>query len=104
MMRNSPKSQAGSQTRSLLPVSVDCVLGLSAGILLLTTYCFLFSRRARILERARRGARGGSTQPFYDKQITAISGLHALLNWQASNEAKQGFFSTSAALWESIKA
>lgn len=41
---------------------------------------------------------------FYDKKITAISELHALLNWQASDEAKRDFFSTSTALWESIKA
>ena len=42
-------------------------------------------------------------KPFYDKQITAISGLHALLNSQASDEAKRGFFTTSTTLWESIK-
>jgi hypothetical protein len=43
-------------------------------------------------------------KPFYEKKIAAVSGLHALLNGQASDEAKQGFFSTSTALWESIKA
>ncbi|KAI0297054.1 hypothetical protein B0F90DRAFT_1635100, partial [Multifurca ochricompacta] len=40
---------------------------------------------------------------FYDKQITSISGVHALLNGQAPDEVKQGFFNVSTALWESIK-
>jgi hypothetical protein len=40
---------------------------------------------------------------FYDQQITKISGLHALLNGQAPDEAKQGFFSKSSALWDGIK-
>ncbi|KAI0297024.1 hypothetical protein B0F90DRAFT_1819574 [Multifurca ochricompacta] len=33
----------------------------------------------------------------------SISGVHALLNGQAPDEVKQGFFNVSTALWESIK-
>jgi hypothetical protein len=40
---------------------------------------------------------------FYDEQITKISGLHAVLNGQASDEGKQRFFSKSSALWDGIK-
>jgi len=40
---------------------------------------------------------------FYDRQITTISGLHAVLNGQAPEETKQGFFSKSSALWDGIK-
>jgi hypothetical protein len=106
MTRNSPNSQAGSQTCTLLIVSVDGVLGLSQREYLLTTYRFLFSPLAGLdyLKKLAAAPEAEAHKPFYDKKITAISGLHALLNWQASDEAKQGFFSTSTALWESIKA
>lgn len=40
---------------------------------------------------------------FYDKQITKLSGLHAVLNGQAPDDGKQRFFSKSSALWDSIK-
>jgi len=43
-------------------------------------------------------------KPFYDKQIAALSGVYAILNGQASDEAKQGFFSVSTDLWDAIKA
>jgi hypothetical protein len=40
---------------------------------------------------------------FYDKQITQISSLHAVLNGQAPDDGKQRFFSKSSALWDGIK-
>lgn len=40
---------------------------------------------------------------FYDTQITKISGLQAVLNGQAPDEAKQRLFSKSSALWDGIK-
>ena len=43
-------------------------------------------------------------KPLYDKRISTISALHAILNDQASDEAKQNFFSASASLWDGIKA
>lgn len=46
---------------------------------------------------------GQANKPFYDRQIAKISGLHALLNGQAPDDAKQGFFSTSTALWDNVK-
>jgi len=44
-----------------------------------------------------------ANKSFYDRQITRISGLHAILNGQAPDDAKQGFFSTSSALWDGVK-
>jgi hypothetical protein len=43
-------------------------------------------------------------KPLYDKRIATISGLHALLNNQAHDEAKQNFFSATTSLWDGIKA
>lgn len=40
---------------------------------------------------------------FYDTQITNISGLHAVINGQVPDEAKQRFFSKCSALWDGIK-
>ncbi|KAH9068005.1 hypothetical protein EDB83DRAFT_2519091 [Lactarius deliciosus] len=40
---------------------------------------------------------------FHDKQIAKISGLDALLAGNAPDEARQGFYSASTALWDSIK-
>ncbi|KAI9454646.1 hypothetical protein BJY52DRAFT_711869 [Lactarius psammicola] len=40
---------------------------------------------------------------FHDKQIEKISGIDALLSGNAPAEAKQGFYSASTALWDSIK-
>jgi hypothetical protein len=42
-------------------------------------------------------------KPFYDKRISTISGLHALLNDQARDEDKENFFSTSSSSWDDIK-
>jgi hypothetical protein len=46
---------------------------------------------------------GQAHKQFYDRQIAKISGLHALLNGQAPDDAKQGFFSTCTSLWDGIK-
>jgi glutathione S-transferase len=43
-------------------------------------------------------------KPFYDKSIASIAGLHAILNGQAPDEVKQGFFSKSTTHWDNIKA
>ncbi|KAH9034224.1 hypothetical protein EDB85DRAFT_2144492 [Lactarius pseudohatsudake] len=40
---------------------------------------------------------------FYDKEIAKISRLDALLTGDAPDEAKQGFYAASTALWDSIK-
>jgi hypothetical protein len=40
---------------------------------------------------------------FYDKQITKISSLDALLKGNAPDEGKQQFFALSTSLWENIK-
>ncbi|KAH9996415.1 hypothetical protein BJV74DRAFT_828126 [Russula compacta] len=45
-----------------------------------------------------------ANKAFYDKRIASISGLYAILNNQAPDEAKQGFFTKSTALWDGIKA
>lgn len=45
-----------------------------------------------------------ANKAFYDKQIASIAGLYAILNKQAPEEAKQGFFAKSTALWDGIKA
>ncbi|KAI9507460.1 hypothetical protein F5148DRAFT_1014960 [Russula earlei] len=42
--------------------------------------------------------------PFYCKQLASISGLHALLNGQATDDVKRDFFVASAALWDAIRA
>jgi glutathione S-transferase len=44
-----------------------------------------------------------ANKPFYDGRITKLSSLHAVLNGQAADDAKQGFFSTSTALWDNVK-
>jgi hypothetical protein len=41
---------------------------------------------------------------FYEKKFASISELHALLNGQATEDAKRDFFATSTALWDAIKA
>jgi hypothetical protein len=46
---------------------------------------------------------GEAHKPFYDRQITKLSGLHALINGQAPDEAKQGYFTTCTGLWDGIK-
>jgi hypothetical protein len=43
-------------------------------------------------------------KPFYNKRIATISRLHALLNNQARDKAKQNFFSATASLWYGAKA
>ncbi|KAI0272243.1 hypothetical protein BGY98DRAFT_1001397 [Russula aff. rugulosa BPL654] len=40
---------------------------------------------------------------FYDKKVASISELHALLNGQATEDAKRDFFARSTALWDAIK-
>jgi len=40
---------------------------------------------------------------FYDKQITKLEGLQAVLNGQAPDDGKQQFFSKCSALWDGIK-
>ncbi|KAI0263273.1 hypothetical protein BC834DRAFT_326378 [Gloeopeniophorella convolvens] len=40
---------------------------------------------------------------WYDGKIAAISGVYALLNGGAPEEAKQGFFARSAQLWDNVK-
>ena len=60
MTRNSSQSQAGSQTSSPPLVSVNGVLALGQQGYT-DDLCSLFSRRARILEKARGDTRGGST-------------------------------------------
>ncbi len=44
-----------------------------------------------------------ANKAFYDKQVTKISGLYAVLNGEASEDAIRGFFSASTALWEGVK-
>jgi len=46
---------------------------------------------------------GQAYKPFYDAQIAQISGFEALLGGRAPDEAKQGFFKRSTALWDAIK-
>lgn len=45
---------------------------------------------------------GQENKPFYDRQIAKVSGIVAILN-DASDEAKQGLYSKSNALWDSSK-
>ncbi len=40
---------------------------------------------------------------LHDKQLGKISGLDALFSGTAPDEAKQGFYTASTQLWESIK-
>jgi len=78
-----------------------CSLSVSRVILTIFVLCSLVG--LEYLKKHAETPEAEVHKPFYDKQITAISGLHAVLNRQASDEAKQGFFSSSTTLWESIK-
>lgn len=103
-MKNSPRFRAAWETSSTQLVSIDDALSLS-----LHSSSKNPSRRLILfagLGHLKKYAATPEAQvhkAFYDKQITKISGLHALLNGQAPEDAKQGFFSKSSALWDGIK-
>jgi len=103
-MKNSPKFRAASETSFTQLVSNDVTLSL-------TLHPSSKNKSRRLIPFAGLGhlkkyAAAPEAQVhkvFYDKQITKISGLHAVLNGQAPDDVKQRFFSKSSALWDGIK-
>jgi hypothetical protein len=92
---NSPRFRAASKTSSTQLVSVEDAPihvddpTLFAGLGHLKTYAA--------------APEGQVHRPFYEARITKLSGLLAVLNGQATNDAKQAFFSKSTALWDNVK-
>lgn len=45
-----------------------------------------------------------ANKSFYEERIASLSDLYTILDGQAPHDAKQAYFSNSAALWDGIKA
>jgi len=101
-MKNWPKFRAASQTCSTQLVSIDDPLSLSPAPKNPSRPVILFAGLSHLKKYAAT-VEAQVHKAFYDRQITSISGLHAILNGQAPDHAKQGLFSKSSALWDGIK-
>ncbi|KAI0263681.1 hypothetical protein BGY98DRAFT_1045857 [Russula aff. rugulosa BPL654] len=64
---------------------------------------FHTTRKSRNLKKYAATLEAQVHKAFYDKQITNISSLLAVLNGQVPDEGKQSLFSRSSALWDGIK-
>jgi hypothetical protein len=104
MMKSSLEFRAALQTSSTQPVSIDDALSPSLHPSWKTPSrgLTLFAGLGHLKKYAAT-PEAQVHKAFYDRQITKISGLHALLNGQVPDEAKQRFFSKSSALWDGIK-
>ena len=104
MTKNSLEFRAASQTSSTQHVSIDDPLSLSLhpSSKSQSRWLILFPGLGHLKKYAAT-PEAQAHKAFYDGQITKISGLHALLNGHAPDEAKQRFFSKSSSLWDGIK-
>jgi len=103
MMKNSLEFRAASQTSSTQLVSIDDPsLSLHPSSKTPSRRLIHFAGLGHLKKYAA-APEAQVHKAFYDRQITKISGLHALLNGQAPDEGKQRFFSKASALWDGIK-
>lgn len=102
MMKNSPKFRAASETCSTQLVSIDIPLSLSLLVQRSSGRRLILFAGLGYLKKYAATPEAQVHKAFYDKQITRLSGLHAVLNGK-SPEDKQRLFAKSSALWDDIK-
>jgi hypothetical protein len=104
MMMNSLKFRADLQTCSTQLVSIDEPLSpsLHPSSKIPSRWLILFAGLGNLKKYAAT-LEAQVHKAFYDKQITNISSLLAVLNGQVPDEGKQSLFSRSTALWDGIK-
>ena len=102
-MKNSLKFRAALETCFTRLVSIDIPLSLCMLAQLSSSRLLILFAGLGYLKKYAATPEAQVHKVFYDRQITGLSGLHAVLNGQSPDDSKQRFFSKSSALWDDIK-